>query len=57
VLLAGLPSTQREVVYLKHFAGCTYSEIGRIVGVPTFTAASRHRAAVAALRDLLEDGA
>lgn len=55
VLLAGLPAAQREAIFLRHFAGCTFAEIGRIVGVPTFTAASRHRAAVAALRDLLED--
>lgn len=49
-----LPAKQREVVLLRHFADCTFADIGRITGVPTFTAASRHRLAVAKLRRLLE---
>ena len=49
-LLAGLPDTHRVVIYLKHFAGCTYAEIGGIVGVPKFTAASRYRNGIARLR-------
>ncbi|MCU0305739.1 MAG: sigma-70 family RNA polymerase sigma factor [Thermoanaerobaculales bacterium] len=49
-----LPAKQREVILLRHFAGCTFSEIGRITGVPIFTAASRHRLAIARLRRLLE---
>ena len=53
-LIAGLPEKQREVLLLRHFADCTFSDIGRITGVPTFTAASRHRLAVAKLRRLLE---
>ena len=55
-LLAGLPETQRDVVYLKHFAGCTFAEIGEIVGVPKFTAASRYRNGVSKLRRLMEVG-
>jgi len=53
-LVARLPDKQREVLLLRHFANCTFSDIGRIVGVPTFTAASRHRLAIARLRRLLE---
>lgn len=52
--LAALPGAQREVVYLKHFAGCTFAEIGRATGVPTFTAASRYRLGMAKLRDRME---
>jgi RNA polymerase sigma-70 factor (ECF subfamily) len=49
-----LPAKQREVVLLRHFAGCTFAEIGRITGVPTFTAASRHRLAIRRLRREME---
>lgn len=54
-LLATLPSHHREVVYLRHYADCTFADIGRVVGVPTFTAASRYRLAIRRLRRLLED--
>lgn len=54
-LVHRLPEKQRVVVLLRDFVGCTFSEIGRITGVPTFTAASRHRLAVARLRRFLED--
>ena len=53
-LIARLPAKQREVLLLRHFADCTFSDIGRITGVPTFTAASRHRLAVKRLRRFLE---
>jgi RNA polymerase sigma-70 factor (ECF subfamily) len=53
-LLAGLPDTHRVVIYLKHFAGCTFAEIGDIVGVPKFTAASRYRNGIQKLRRFLE---
>jgi RNA polymerase sigma-70 factor (ECF subfamily) len=56
VLLAGLPEMHRDVIYLKHFAGCTFAEIGEIVGVPKFTAASRYRNGVSKLRQLMEVG-
>ena len=54
-LLAGLPHAQRETVYLRHFADCTFAEIGRVTGVPTFTAASRYRLGISKLRDLMEE--
>ena len=53
-LLAGLPETHRDVIFLKQFAGCTFVEIGQIVGVPKFTAASRYRAGIEKLRKLME---
>lgn len=53
-LLAGLPDTHRVVIYLKHFVGCTFSEIGDIVGVPKFTAASRYRNGIQKLRKFME---
>jgi RNA polymerase sigma-70 factor (ECF subfamily) len=52
-LLARLPPAQREAVYLRHFADCTFAEIGRVTGVPTFTAASRHRLGISRLRELM----
>jgi DNA-directed RNA polymerase specialized sigma24 family protein len=55
VLLAGMPPNQRDVIYLKHFADCTFAEIGAIVGIPTFTAASRYRKGISDLRRLMED--
>jgi len=53
-LLATLPSAQRDAVYLRHFAECTFAEIGEIVGVPKFTAASRYRSGIRKLRQLME---
>ena len=55
VLLAEMPPTLRDVIYLKHFADCTFAEIGAIVGIPTFTAASRYRKGISDLRSLMED--
>ncbi len=49
-LVAALPPAQRDVLYLRHFADCSFAEIGRIVGVPLFTAASRYRLGLARLR-------
>jgi RNA polymerase sigma-70 factor (ECF subfamily) len=51
--LRELPDPQREAIYLHHFAGCSFREVGKITGVPTFTAASRHRLGIARLRVLL----
>lgn len=53
--LARLPDKQRDAIYLKHFADCSFSDIGRIVGVPTFTAASRYRTGMERLRRLMEE--
>lgn len=52
-LLARLSAKQREVVYLHHAAGMSHAEIGRCLGIPAFTAASRYRLALRALRGLL----
>src|SRR5262245_32139122 len=51
--LRELPDAQREAIYLHHFAGCSFREVGTITGVPTFTAASRYRLGIARLRSLL----
>jgi RNA polymerase sigma-70 factor (ECF subfamily) len=53
-LLAVLPPAQRETVFLRHYADCTFAEIGQVTGVPTFTAASRYRLGIAKLRRLME---
>jgi len=50
--LQALPAAQREAIYLRHFAGCSFAEIGRATGVPTFTAASRYRLGMRRLRRL-----
>jgi len=50
--LRELPAAQREAIYLRHFAGCSFAEIGRATGVPTFTAASRYRLGMRRLRRL-----
>jgi len=52
-LLAELPPAQREAVWLHHFAGLTFAEIGKVTGVPTFTAASRNRLGMDRLRRLM----
>jgi DNA-directed RNA polymerase specialized sigma24 family protein len=41
-------------VFLKHFADLTFKEIGRVTGVPTFTASSRYGAAMRRLRAGME---
>lgn len=45
-LLAELPAAQRETVYLRHFEGLSFREIGVVTGVPTFTASGRYRLAL-----------
>jgi RNA polymerase sigma-70 factor, ECF subfamily len=52
-LLGKLSAKQREVVYLHDAAGMSHAEIGRCLGIPAFTAASRYRLALKALRGLL----
>jgi RNA polymerase sigma-70 factor (ECF subfamily) len=51
--LLDLPRAQREAIFLHHFSGLSFSEIGRVTGVPTFTAASRFRNGIRALRRLM----
>ena len=54
LLIGTLPAKQREVLMLRHFSDCSFADIGRITGVPIFTAASRYRLAIARLRRRLE---
>ncbi len=51
--LQELSPQQREAIYLHVFSGCSFSEVARATGVPTFTAASRYRLGLARLRRLL----
>lgn len=48
-----LPADQREAVYLHIYEGWSFREIGELSAVPTFTAASRYRLALARLRERL----
>lgn len=41
---------QREVLYLHLYQDLTFRQIGKIMGISTFTAASRYRLAIAQLR-------
>ena len=56
--VARLPPRQRAAVYLRYFSELSYAEIGRVTGVPTFTAASRCRLGLGRLRRWMaaEDG-
>jgi RNA polymerase sigma-70 factor (ECF subfamily) len=51
--LAGLPAPQRDVIFLRHFADLSFREISSIVGVPTFTAASRYRLGIQKMKNLI----
>lgn len=53
--LQRLPVKQRSVLYLRFFAELGYAEIGRVLGIPTFTAASRCRLATRRLRRWLQE--
>jgi RNA polymerase sigma-70 factor (ECF subfamily) len=52
--LSALPPALREIVVLHIVVGFSFREAGRIVGVGTFTAASRYRLAIARMRKTLE---
>jgi len=52
--LAALPSEQREVVLLHNYEGMTFRRIGEVLGIPADTAASRHRYAIAKLKERLD---
>jgi RNA polymerase sigma-70 factor (ECF subfamily) len=56
-LLGRLPAEQREAIYLRLYAGCTFTEIGKITGRTRFTAASRYRLGIDKLRQMLDEGA
>ncbi len=51
--LSRLPAEQRGAVFLHAIEGLTFREVGRVTGVPTFTAASRYRLALKRLRAIL----
>lgn len=51
--LRGLPEEQREVLVLKIWGELTFEQIAAQLGIPSNTAASRYRYALAALRDAL----
>lgn len=53
--LSALPAAQQEAVELHLWSGLTFREIGEITGVPTHTAASRFKAAIAKLRPALAE--
>ena len=52
-LLARLSPKQREVIFLHHHGGMSHAEVGRCLGIPAFTAASRYRVGLQAIRLLL----
>lgn len=53
-LLLELPAAQRDVIFLHLFTGLTFAAVGDVVGVSTFTAASRYRLGIHKLRRLME---
>jgi len=50
-----LPPPQRAAIYLHHVLGLSFAAIGRVVGAPTFTVASRCRLGLARLRRHFEE--
>jgi len=52
--LMSLPYDYRAVLVLRHFEGCSYDEMARIVGVPEKTVKSRLFSARRQLKELLE---
>jgi len=54
--LANLPRRLREVVVLKHACGLTFDQIALALDLPRTTAASRYQAALARLREMMEEG-
>ncbi|HSK24241.1 MAG TPA: ECF RNA polymerase sigma factor SigK [Egicoccus sp.] len=52
--LAELSERQREAIELAYFAGHTYRDVARVLGIPEGTAKSRLRDGLLRLRDLLE---
>lgn len=55
--LRKLPAEQRAAIYLRFYCDLTFAEIGRVQGVPMFTAASRCRLATRRLRRWLAEEA
>lgn len=53
--LDALPPSQREVIVLHLVEGFSFREVGKLTGVPLFTAAARYRLAINRLRTTLRD--
>ena len=51
--IAGLAPKLREAIFLHAYAGMSFREVGEVVGIPTFTAASRYRLGLRQLRKQL----
>ncbi len=49
--VGGLPSSEREVLVLRHYHGLACAEVARILGVPVTTARSRLARAIGRLRE------
>jgi RNA polymerase sigma factor (sigma-70 family) len=52
--MSALPDEHREVLLLKAAGGLTFDQLALALGMNRSTAASRHRAALARLRELLD---
>jgi RNA polymerase sigma-70 factor (ECF subfamily) len=52
--LMRVSSDYRAVLVLRHFEGCSYDEIARIIGVPEKTVKSRLFSARRQLKELLQ---
>ena len=48
-----LSENHRTILFLKYYSQLTFRKISELTGVPLHTAKSRHRRALAALRDIL----
>lgn len=48
-----LSENYRTILFLKYYSQLTFRKISELTGVPLHTAKSRHRRALAALRDIL----
>lgn len=53
--LMSLPSAQREVVLLRIWGQLSLQQIGRIVGSPLTTVHSRYKAALAAIKERMQE--
>jgi RNA polymerase sigma-70 factor, ECF subfamily len=54
--LSEIPMEQREVIVLKIWHGCTFDEIGGLLGIPPNTAAGRYRYGLQKIRNQLATG-